>query len=760
MTSNLIDLAAATAVDRAVVGGKAAVLAELSAAGFAVPPGMVVTATALDDPRLDERLAAAAERLGGDRFAVRSSGAAEDLPDASYAGLYETYLNVPAEGLAEAVRRCFAAATGERVTAYRRRHGAGTATMAVLVQVMVDPVAAGVAFTAHPVTGDRDQAVVTAIAGSGDRLVSGETTGEEWTVTSSATTMTRPSPTGDRILTRAQAAAVAELARRVADRYDGRPQDIEWAIDRSGRLWLLQARPMTALAEPVAWTPPGPGLWMRNFRLGEWLPEAVTPLFATWLLPVIEEGYLDGMQETVGVRVPFRYALVNGWYYNAAPIPSPKLLARVLWQGRSRALKVLYNALIRVGRDPAAADRAVLSDLERAWRDRQLPRYRHLVASAHAEVDTATPGRLCELVDELGREAGIYLWYLAIVGGSAWKMEARLTRFVRRHLAHVLPEREGGAQVLLRGLSGTAPVAPAHAVQSVDWYHPVAGEWPGSEPFPGTADDRHSELAGQRRDAERRCRAALAGRPRLLAEFERLLVVNQRYAVIREEQARELTLAWPVLRTCARRLGRHLVEIGAIERPDDIFFCTRDELNAALAGQAGGPIAGIGERRELWQRQRRLAAPLTLGRPARLIGDVIDRTVRRARGPAEITDGVIVGHPASAGRATGPVRIVHGPDDFAGFAEGDVLVAKTTAPAWTPLFSRAAAVVTDGGTLAAHASLVAREYGIPAVVGTGDATQRLRPGQIVTVDGTAGTVTLHTDPVTPSGTPSGTARSH
>jgi phosphohistidine swiveling domain-containing protein len=743
----LLGLADAATVDRTMVGGKAAVLAELFAAGFPVPPGLAVTAAALDAARLDARLAEAAGRLGGDRYAVRSSAAAEDLPDASYAGLYETYLNVPADGLAEAVRRCFAAAASERVTAYRGRQGGEAgAAMAVLVQAMVDPVAAGVAFTAHPVTGDRGQAVVTAVAGLGDRLVSGQTTGEEWTITNGATTLTRPGPGGDPVLTDGQAAAVAELARRVADRYGERPQDVEWAIDRSGRLWLLQARPMTALTRPVTWTPPGPGLWMRNFRLGEWLPEAVTPLFATWLLVLLEDGYLDGMDGSIGVRVPFRYALVNGWYYNATPIPSPGLLARVLWHGRSRAARILFNALIRVGRDPAGADHAALSDLERAWRDRHLPRYRRLVAAAGAEVDTATPGRLAELIDALGREAGIYLWYLAIVGGSAWKMEACLTRFARRHLTHVLTEREGGAQVLLRGLPGTTPVAAAHAVQSVDWYHPVAGELSSGEFFGGTAHERHGELAERRSVVEQRCREALADRPRPLAEFERLLAVNQRYAAIREQQANEFTLAWPVLRSCTRRLGRHLTDTGAIERPDDIFFCTRDDLHAALTHRADGPIGGIGERRTLWRRQRHLAAPLTLGRPARLVGDVIDRAVQQARGAVETADGLIVGHPASAGRATGPVHLVHGPADFAGFVHGDVLVAKATAPAWTPLFGRAAAVVTDGGTLAAHASLVAREYGIPAVVGTGDATRRLHPRQIVTVDGTAGTVTLHTDP--------------
>lgn len=101
------------------------------------------------------------------------------------------------------------------------------------------------------------------------------------------------------------------------------------------------------------------------------------------------------------------------------------------------------------------------------------------------------------------------------------------------------------------------------------------------------------------------------------------------------------------------------------------------------------------------------------------------------------------GMPASPGRASGPVRVVRGPEDFGRFLPGEVLVAQVTAPAWTPLFDRAAAVVTDGGSLAAHASLVAREYGIPAVVGVGDATARLREGQWVTVDGSTGTVVLN-----------------
>jgi rifampicin phosphotransferase len=747
-STEVFDLARAATADRARVGGKAGVLGELAAAGLPVPPGLVVTAEAFNTDGWQRYLEATARSLGAPRLAVRSSAAAEDLPDASYAGLYETSLNIPLEDLGEAVRRCFAAATAERVSAYHRRYGDGAPGMAVLVQAMVDPMAAGVAFSVQPITGDPDKALVTAVPGLGDRLVSGEAVGEEWIVTARNAQISRAIPVDGKVLTARQAQAVADLARKIADRY-GQPQDIEWAIDREGRLWLLQARPMTAVPEPVSWTAPGPGLWSRNFRLGEWLPEAVTPLFATWLLPALENGCLDGMQETVGVRVPFRYALVNGWYYNTPPIPTPKLLSQVLWQGRGRAVKILYNALIRVNLNPAAADRAVLSHLDRQWRNNRAPTYLQLAAGAQIEATTATPDRLVQLVDQIGRQAGIYLWYLAIVGGSAWKMEACLTRFCRQHLAQVLPEEEGGTQVLLRGLPGTQPVSTAHAVQSVDWYHPVVAELSTAD-FPRTGGDRrHTRLTQQRATAEQVCRNALVGRPRLLSQFDELLQVNQRYAVIPEEQARDFTLGWPVLRACVHRLGEHMVATGAIEQPDDVFFCTHGELTTTLRAGKGEPIVDlVRERRHLWQRQRNLAAPLTLGQPVRLIGDVIGRAVQEARGEVKVGENVIAGHPASAGRATGPVRIVQGPQDFGGFRDGDVLVVKATAPAWTPLFARAAAVVTDGGSLAAHASLVAREYGIPAVVATGDATVRLRPGQLVTVDGSAGTITPHTELIT------------
>jgi rifampicin phosphotransferase len=213
--------------------------------------------------------------------------------------------------------------------------------------------------------------------------------------------------------------------------------------------------------------------------------------------------------------------------------------------------------------------------------------------------------------------------------------------------------------------------------------------------------------------------------------------VAQRYAVFREQQARDFTLAWPLLRRCALRLGESLAAAEIIDDAEDVFFLTRAELDCRedLRNM-------VTDRRQQWERQRRLATPLDLGTPPKALRSLMHGAAEAARTRPVPSDALLVGEPASPGRASGAVRIVHGPDDFRGFRAGEVLVARLTAPAWTPLFGRAAAVVTDGGTLAAHASLVAREYGIPAVVGAGDATSRLRDGQAVTVDGGAGTVEL------------------
>jgi rifampicin phosphotransferase len=731
----------------ALLGTKAASLARLLGAGFPVPAGVVVTAAAAADwDQAYTQLRTAAAELGrrDQRFAVRSSASAEDLAGASFAGQYETVLDVGLDELPDAVRQVVDSAASARVSAYRQAHpeagvtaaaagdpSGSRAGMAVLIQVMVAAESAGVAFTANPLTGDRDEVVITAVRGQGERLVAGQATGDQWTVRHGQARCTRAI---EQAITADQARQIATLARRVHAHF-GSPQDLEWAISTDpsgaeGGLWLLQARPMTALPDPVTWTPPAPGYWMRNLRIGEWLSEPMTPLFADWLLDRLDHGERQATRDHVGAALAFPHAAINGWYYLATPPLSPRTIATTLLQGRSRLLRFMRDAVLGPGRDPVAADRRLLAGLAEQWRTELLPRYQRLVQEGEQQLQTASPEQLTGIVDQIGAAAGEQLWSLAVVGGAAWKMEGALARFSRQHLAATV---DANVQELLAGLPGSQPDLAAHAVQSLDWAHPTAGElgWPPPRPPEG----RHRELAARREALTAQCLAALGERPPLQARFQALLQVAQRYAVIREQQARQLTLGWPLLRRCVLRLGGLLQAEGVIDRAEDVFFLNRFELDTRAPLQEL-----VARRRDTWERQRRLLAPLTIGRPPWLLAKELLAVVDAVRTTGPAPQDAIVGQPASPGRATGPVRILHGPGDFDRFQPGEVLVARATAPAWTPLFARAVAVVTDGGTLAAHASLVAREYGIPAVVATGDATARLDDGQVVTVDGGAGTI--------------------
>src|SRR5579859_5576765 len=637
----MVRLADITRADRQRVGSKAANLGDLLRAGFPVPGGVVVLDGA--DPDLNEILRV----LPGERVAVRSSAAAEDLADASFAGQYETILDVCGlDALRTAIDTVRASALSARARQYAAARGLGGSDgIAVLVQRMLAPDAAGVAFTADPVTGRRDQVVITAARGLGERVVSGNAVGDEWVVRDGVAECRRSVETA---LTRHQAVEIAALARRVETHFGGVPQDMEWALER-GQVYLLQARPMTALPDAVDWTPPEPGYWLRTFRLGEWLSDPMTPLFQDWLLKRLEDGLRDGMRQTTGTVIAFPHAVLHGWYYSMAgprPRSIPGQLAHAVLESRGRVLPVLFNALLLVNVRPDLADRALLHSLAEHWRRDLLPRYQQLVTAGESALDTATPAQLFDLVDAVGRRAGTYFWSLAIVGGSAWKMEGCLARFVRKHLGGV-PGAD--VQVLLRGLAGITLGTPPHAVQSIDWYWPTLG----LQAEHATSSERRARLVAERETAEAACRRALVNRPAQRARFDSLLEVAQRYATIREEQARWFTLGWPLLRRAVLRLGEGLLAADAPGHAEDVFFLTRAELEHPTPRM----LDAVGHRRDEWQRQRRLVAPLELGHPPRLLAALMNGATPVAR-RTDVSKDLLVGQGASPGRATGSVRLV------------------------------------------------------------------------------------------------------
>ena len=312
-------------------------------------------------------------------------------------------------------------------------------------------------------------------------------------------------------------------------------------------------------------------------------------------------------------------------------------------------------------------------------------------------------------------------------------MEMNLARFYQAHLRPTL----GGSHLpLVAGI--TAPAAPgSHAVSSLDWSYAPLGGGPGAPP----ATD-HDSVVRQREAAEAAAEAVLASSPRRLRKFRQLLADSQHLVPIREEQTAELTLPWPVMRRAVERIGQAMADRGALADPDDVFFLTRDEVLAALDQPSEFSSPDIAARRATREQQSKLVPPLLIGRLNPMLKRMWD-SYPRMLGAAPSATALVTGSPASGGIATGPVRVVHGPDEFDTLQPGEVLVAPLTAPAWTPLFTRAVAVVTDVGSPASHASIIAREYGIPAIVGCGDATARLTTGMRVTVDGGRETSNAH-----------------
>jgi pyruvate,water dikinase len=221
----------------------------------------------------------------------------------------------------------------------------------------------------------------------------------------------------------------------------------------------------------------------------------------------------------------------------------------------------------------------------------------------------------------------------------------------------------------------------------------------------------------------------------------------QRFVPLREDALADAGLGWPVLRRMLGEIGQRLVAGNVIDTPDDVFWLRLQELQEATTTlDAGQPPADyhavVAERRIAWERERALTPPaaLPLKGGARFLGIDFSRMMpaRLSQSAGDVIEGVA----ASPGRITGPARVIHGPNEFEQMRQRDILVARITTPAWTPLFALASGVVTDVGGPLSHGSIVAREYHIPAVLGTGVATERLRNNQSVTVDGDAGTVTF------------------
>lgn len=817
----------AAALDPALVGRKAANLARLAAAGLPVPLGVVVTAEAcgriLDacglgpDPTpeqvaacpvpgdLRDQLERALAPFGEAPLAVRSSGLAEDLAGASYAGQYETVLGVRgADAVADALRICLASAFSGRVTAYRATtREASAAPMAVLVQRLIDADAAGVAFTANPSTGDRDEVHVSAVRGLGERLVSGEASADECVVRGESVEC-RAGP--EQALDADLARRVADLARRVEALF-GVPQDIEWAL-AGGELNLLQARPMTAFPRPPEIEVPAEGFWEKD----DWhYPTPMTAFGASVYLPALEHGLAtqcrefgilaEGEQqrwighEVYGRTVPYRgkrWPRWPWWLFGLVARISPELRrrARIADQALRSGLAERYLATWEsewreAFRREAAAlrsrDLGTLDDVALLDHLDEVIDLHRRGSVAHFRLNTPYGLAVRELYaaarELLGWDPPQALTLLAGASGISSEPGRRLTE-VAELLARSPAVREvleQGAHPLVERLRSVAPEAADVLAAYIDAY----GHRPiGYDPGDPTLAERSELLAGQLRDRVRASDPAAGEDPAVLLRDEALgrarAILADRPAPDRERFERALAWAWraypareesifygdslpsALLRYAALEFGRRLVERRLLDRADDAVHLTADELRGALRDGRGAVRELVARRRaeRVWVMAH--PGPATYGReegrppdlraapPAlRLFNRPWLVPVAGLGSPsAAPARDELVGAPGSPGSYSGAVRVIRDDSEFDRLRPGEVLVCPTASPAWSVLFAQAGALVTDVGGASSHPAIIAREYGIPAVLGTGDATRRLRDGQLVTVDGTAGRVRI------------------
>ena len=770
-----IDLAHKDALDPAAVGHKAANLARL-AASYRVPPAFCLSTSVYDELKaalgpggnaeratLRQCIAEAYERLAASigtrepRVAVRSSATGEDSADASFAGQHETILNVSGDhAILEAVLECWRSAGNERVTAYRKEKGIDAPVqVAVLVQQMVDADVSAIAFGVDPVSGDQEVVVIDAALGLGDKVAAGDITPDRYVVRKSDLSVTGPALGA---FDERQARAVAKLVLALGVE-NGHNVDVECAF-ANDELFLLQCRPITTLANafPVEWRDPADAKlhWRRDdAHMGGPVPrlnqDAVTFAAATGLRVRAE---IDDLP------VVARFEFFRGRSYVAAQRRRPE------------------GDLAEHQRGATARVRARARGFRRVWDDEFVPRLRDHYASFAALTADIPTLPLAELADRWDgawpRVSDIWTMHMLTTGAAYTIMD---------ELAEVYETLTGGTAA--EALKLTQARAPSlqklgrdmHALVKLYTAGGAAFEWAraafvtdhGNVGSSGEdlrerpwADDPALLLAELERRAaheeegpdarvarliadgdavEARARAILRDRPEDLAKLEDVLTAARAVGPLTEEHNYVIDRqSNSHVGRIVRRVGERMKREGLIGEAEDVWLFHTNEISDALRGRL--VLHDLArERTAEYARWCRLRHPKTLGAPPppSLNAPTMSRVDLNYRAQQDAA-GLIKGVPASSGLRRGRAKLVRSLADFPKMTKGDVLVCRSSNVSWIPLFTIAAAVVTDVGGSLSHAAVVAREFGVPAVVGCDVALTTLRDGELVEVDGDRGTV--------------------
>jgi rifampicin phosphotransferase len=848
----------------AVAGGKGALLGELSRIeGIRVPAGFCVTTDAFQQilaqaPSIDDRLdrlsrlkpydreairALSAEirralegiaipedlasaitlpvaRLGEQAaYAVRSSATAEDLPTASFAGQQDTYLNVVGSAaILQHVSRCWASLFTERAVTYRLRNGFDhrKVHMAVVVQLMVFPQAAGILFTADPVTSNRKVTYVEASFGLGESLVAGLVNADVYKVHDGEVVAkavatkqlaihaspaggteelaVEPERQGQPALTDAQVVRLAQLGRRIEAHFS-HPQDIEWCLVED-EFQIVQSRPITTLFPIPAAADQENHVYV-SVGHQQMMTEAMRPLgVSVWQLtamaPMHEAGgrlFVDvtqqlaspttrvGLLEVVGRGDPLigdalQTILERGDFLPSLPDEGPggppvggtpaqidtdpAVVAELI--ERNQASIAGLKGDIRTKSGPALLD-FILADVQELRRLLFDPRsFQVFMAAMEATwwLNEHVQAWLGEknAADTLTRsvphnvtsEMGLALLDVADVIRPHPGVVAFLQHVEDESFLDELPTLEGGREAR-DGILAYLDKYGMRCVGEIDITRPRWSERPTTlvpmilgniKNFEPGAGERRFERGRQeacKKEQELLARLrALPDGERKAEESKRMIDRVRTFIGYREYPKYGMVSRYFVYKQALLEEAERLVQAHLLREKEDIFYLTFQELRDVVrTNQVDEQL--IRQRKDAFRSYQALTPPRVLTSD----GEVLAGAYRRVDVPA----GALVGLPVSAGTIEGRARVILDIEQ-ADLDAGDILVTAYTDPSWTPLFVAIKGLVTEVGGLMTHGAVIAREYGLPAVVGVEHATQLIRDGQRIRVHGTDGYVEILT----------------
>jgi rifampicin phosphotransferase len=779
-------------------GGKAIGLKALLDLGLQVPDGFVLI---LPDPNEfpDALLKEHLKHLGPGPKAVRSSAVSEDGHEASFAGQFETFLNVAGfDEIKEAIRKCIEKASTSRVQAYStNRKSDADLRISVIVQNMVDARVSGVLFTADPVTNRRDKLVLNAVQGGGESLVSGKSDGHHYTFYRSGSDIVDAAQSDGQLLSHHDLEALRNGSLR-AEAFIGYPLDMEWVIDQNNQLFWVQSRPITTL-NPVHYneldTIKGSSdeVWTLG-NIGEMMPGVATPLTYSTVVDGIDWGMTVLADKAGAYKLKNRDSyLYIQMFYNRLFINLTNMMeyARTAWLNKSEniqmALSVPVDPNIReTGKAPLPLriynffrqTTAVI----RA--EAYLKRLKKLAANytinknldineLYQELEAKRSGLRLSFGQHMiasGQSGTLYSAFMGILTDNKRLPDADDHHFLTLLLSDIPEIESANAVKSLESVSDMIRRHPEFAEKMLnaspaDALHMVINEAPDDITAHFTAFlDRHghrcvreSELREQpweenlepliqllqtkikygnleRHTIDPKSVTAdiLRKLPFSKRLIFRLLIPTARKAVARREIAKALSIKIVnEFRKGYRVLAQQLLDDGLVDDTDQIYFLTHQEVGELISKRNKDLLPVANRRRELLPETDKLVFPdISYGIPEPISNEPLPKP----------EDHQLHGTPVSSGKIKARIRIVNTLKEAELLEKGEIMVASFTDIGWSPYFSIISGLITEIGSPLSHGAVVAREYGIPAIVGVKGAKALLKNGDLVVLDGDRGIV--------------------